>query len=392
MNDINQFIDEPIINPISVDDLANNMIPLSVNNTATSQEEKKTFSRNKDPPPLHDTKKYDDWKTLLKYWQIYTTIPLNMQGSSLILALRGEAQDAALELPEAKIACNDGIKNILDKLDTIYKKDITISKLKFLEDFEDYKRTSDTTIDQYLIEFEKRLHKTEKHGTTWSSDVLALKLLKNANLPETQQQMAKATLSTLTYKDMKTKLKNIFGESKAATKSNEDFTSELIHYTEDTMYDNNSFTYDNTDDQYVEYENQHQQEEQQFTEETNNFDQIDYENTYMAQNFRRPQFRPRFPQPRQWRPQQYSSPRAPRYFSNQNQQQRFNSNPRRFYTQQGASRIPQNNNPRFNNNPRINPPSRCSICQSINHWAQYCPEKNRNSQNTSNTFFSNIDI
>ena len=50
-------------------------------------------------------------------------------------------------------------------------------------------------------------------GTVWSDDLLAYRLLKNTNLSENHEQLAKATITNLTFNDMKQKLRNIFGES-----------------------------------------------------------------------------------------------------------------------------------------------------------------------------------
>ena len=168
--------------------------------------------------------------------------------------------------------------------------------------------------------------------------------------------MAKATLSSLTFKEMKTKLKNIFGEN-PTSREQTDYNSEIINYTEET-YDDYFY---NDNEEYTEYENQDYQDQSQNqnhhdqSQHTEEIESNNCENTYMTQKFNSTsQFRPqsRIPQTRQWRPryQQYSSPSIPRYFPNQSQHQRFNSNPRRFYTQQGISRFNQNNQPRFKTN------------------------------------------
>ena len=57
-------------------------------------------------------------------------------------------------------------------------------------------------ISDYIKEFERLLNKTKQYGTTMSTDVLAYRLLKSANLSETREQLAKATIKELKYDEM----------------------------------------------------------------------------------------------------------------------------------------------------------------------------------------------
>ena len=108
----------------------------------------------------------------------------------------GEAQDAALELPEDEIAQENSVDAILHRLDRLFKKDSTITKYQALEAFETFKRPSDMSIQSFLNEFEKKLFKTKSYGSVTSEDVLAYWLLKSANLSNHQKQLIKDTPST----------------------------------------------------------------------------------------------------------------------------------------------------------------------------------------------------
>ena len=46
-----------------------------------------------------------------------------------------------------------------------------------------------------------------------SSDILAYRLLKSANLSEQHEQLARATIAKFDYESMKGQLKKIFGDS-----------------------------------------------------------------------------------------------------------------------------------------------------------------------------------
>ena len=109
----------------------------------------------------------------------------------MFLSLEGKAREAASELEAEQINSKDCIKNIVAKLDKLYLKDKTQSAYEAYDNFEPFKRPSDMSISDYINEFERLLKKTKQYGTTMSTDVLAYRLLKSANLPETREQLAR---------------------------------------------------------------------------------------------------------------------------------------------------------------------------------------------------------
>ena len=165
----------------------------------------------KAPPAFNKGDDYTKWKKKLGIWQKLTTLEVAKQGPAVLFVLSEEAQDAALGLEEAAIACATGVKNITECLDKLYLKDKTQTAFDALEAFETYKRPHELSITDYCNEFEKRYNKTKSYGTVVTEDVLAYRLLKSANLPESQQQLAKATVVELKYENMKTQLKKIHG-------------------------------------------------------------------------------------------------------------------------------------------------------------------------------------
>ena len=167
---------------------------------------------NKVPPLLSRSKSYDDWVKKIKIWCKITSLPKADQGGAVLMTLEGEAEDKILELEEEQIIAENGIENILKHLDTIYKKNETVEKFEALDSFESYKRPSELSIKDFVIEFDKRHNKTKKLGTAMSDDLLAYKLIKSANLSEQDEKVVKATCK-LTYDDVKSKLRAIYGDS-----------------------------------------------------------------------------------------------------------------------------------------------------------------------------------
>ena len=111
-------------------------------------------------------------------------------GPALFLTLQDDAQDAVLELDADKIKGIDGVEQIIKCLDSLFKKDKTQCAFEALETFESYKRPKDLPITDFCNEFERLYNKTKTYGTTLSDDVLAFRLLKAANLPSHQEQLA----------------------------------------------------------------------------------------------------------------------------------------------------------------------------------------------------------
>ena len=159
----------------------------------------------------------------------------------MFLVLDEDAQDAALELPESDITGDEGIDKIVARLDQLYLKDRTQQAYEAYEAFETYKRPNDTNITNFVNEFEKRHSKTKSFGTTMSSDILAYRLLKSANLSEHNEQLAKATITELTYDKMKMQLKKIFGATASPDNLADEIKVESVNsveeeYTEDTLF------------------------------------------------------------------------------------------------------------------------------------------------------------
>ena len=100
----------------------------------------------------------------------------------MFLSLEGEVRHASLELEEDVISSKDGVKIIVVREDKLCKKDVTLSKFQALETFETYKRHSNTSIIEYINDFEKCHQKVNNYGAQMSDDVFAYRLIKNTNL------------------------------------------------------------------------------------------------------------------------------------------------------------------------------------------------------------------
>ena len=168
------------------------------------------------PPVLSKCSSYEDYKKLLELWTKFTSLAKTEQGTAVLLSLEGKAQEAVLELSSDDISSETGVENIINRLDRIYLQDTLIKKYEALDNFENYKRPPDVSVSSYILEFDKRYLKTKNLGTQISDDLLAYRLLRNANLGDQYTKLVKAT-AKLEYDSMKQQLKNLFSEAFSST-------------------------------------------------------------------------------------------------------------------------------------------------------------------------------
>ena len=175
----------------------------------------------KNPPGFGESTTFEQWELLVELWQAVTDLKPEKQGPALVLALTKKAREAALEIPMIEIKGSNGVEKILEKLGKIYKKDKIDTAYEAFESFIYFKRTQDMKMLEFITEFERRLAKAKAHGCELSSNVLAFFLLNQAQLEEEKKQLIKATITTLEYEEMKTKLSKVFGASNSKNYSEE---------------------------------------------------------------------------------------------------------------------------------------------------------------------------
>lgn len=264
----------------------------------------------KAPPALSRCPSYATWLKEVKIWQLYTDIDQKKQGPAIFLTLEGKAREAILELEPEQIGAVDGVQTIVKKLDTLYKKDETQMAYEAYDNFEKFQRPHEMSMKDFIIEFERLLSKTKSHGTQLSENVLAYRILKSSNVSDHHQELVRATISELNYESMKLQLKKIFGDQQK---------------------------FSSASDVDVKIENIHQ---------STDFECDTYYGTNYSKNYNRG-----------------GASQRPSYFRGSNNRGGRAGN-------RGMSRGKKGKNP-VNDKGYT---SRCSICESINHWAADCPD------------------
>ena len=166
------------------------------------------------PPPMRDDLSYEGWKKEVDFWQFYAEkeVPKEVQGAALLLSLKGTARKAASEVDSEKIKCADGVKNILEKLDSLWKKDTVQAGFSAFDKLINFQRADNMSMRDYCVEFERLAARCAANGTALSSGVQACLLLKSSNISKDKKQLAKATVNDLKFNDMKKQLLKIYDE------------------------------------------------------------------------------------------------------------------------------------------------------------------------------------
>ena len=173
------------------------------------------MTRVKDPPVWQSGQSYEDYKKEIKVWQLLKSATDIEEGPLLFRALSGKAKEAANELSIAEIGAKDGLKSILDKLDTLYEAEKNQRIYTELEGSEKFKRSSSMTMKDYLIEFERRHAKLKNDNSVYPDGVLAYKVLRGANLSSDHANLCKVTIDTgkWSYANVKAQIMKIFSDA-----------------------------------------------------------------------------------------------------------------------------------------------------------------------------------
>ena len=168
-------------------------------------------------PPVFKEDDYEQWKKDIDLWSVLTDLAKAKQAISIHLSLSGRARKATSELTKAELNSDNGVKTLLDKLDRVFLQDENWRCFNAYLAFENCRRDSDTSIDEFLSEFDQRNFKLKSCGVNLPEPVLACRLLKSSNLSDVHFQLALSTTTAMTFEEMRKTLKRLFTDSGIVT-------------------------------------------------------------------------------------------------------------------------------------------------------------------------------
>lgn len=170
------------------------------------------------PPAFEENKSYESWKNEIEMWKRVTELGKKKQALAVALSLTGRARDTALEITADDLNQDNGMKTLVEALDSVFLKEEKDRAYDAYTDFDNIKRENDVSMTDYIVHFEQRYNKMRKFDMVLPDAVLAFKLLDTASLDVKDKQLALTACSTLTFASMKSALKRIFGDKTVSPK------------------------------------------------------------------------------------------------------------------------------------------------------------------------------
>lgn len=165
-------------------------------------------------PALGDDSIYAEWKHEIEMWVAATNLPPARQAPSVYLMMSGQPKASVRSsLSKEDIAKDTGMTILLEFLDKLYQKDKLKALCAAIDTFEDYRRPVNLGIQEYISEFRRlagNIKDCLETDKAYDDQVLAHKLLKNANLSESNKHLMRATIEDFTLDVMAKKLKGTF--------------------------------------------------------------------------------------------------------------------------------------------------------------------------------------
>ena len=167
-------------------------------------------SSYKNPPTMRSGLSYDDWKKELKIWQRAITLDSKQQGVVLLLSLEGRPRETVLaEVKEEAYDKDDIVTVIIACLDGLLKKEKSETQYGAFDEFITFRRPKSQSIEKFIQDFNLRYTKVKHLEMPLPDGVLAYALLKCCNLTDDQTQLCRATVTDLTYDNMKKQIKKV---------------------------------------------------------------------------------------------------------------------------------------------------------------------------------------
>ena len=162
------------------------------------------------PPKLEDETDYESWKDDVQMWCDLTDIVEEKQAIAIHLSLTGAAHKATGQLGRDKLKKSNGVKILLEKLDSLYLVDKGRRQFAAFNELYNLRRSSGTDINSFVAEFEQVYYKFTQQDMTLPDPVMAFMLLASCELDENDRRMVMTAVTDVSFENMKFALKRIF--------------------------------------------------------------------------------------------------------------------------------------------------------------------------------------
>ena len=162
---------------------------------------------------------YETWVKEVNLWSLCCKLDKQEQGPALALSLTGHARQAAMDIDTTVMNSDQGLQSVINKLNGLYLKDVNQRIYVALKNFECYKRSADTSMDNFLNQFDLRYNKLKAHGIVLPDVVLGYRMIESANLNQSRNELVRISAGCMSYDEIKKQLRKL--EDIAASSSME---------------------------------------------------------------------------------------------------------------------------------------------------------------------------
>ena len=146
------------------------------------------------PPSLTKSKSYELWKIQTLAWSVVTDLSKERQAIAVALRLPEDDKNNIKEKVFGEMKLDDlnsenGMSLLFQFLDKHLLADELMDSFKKFEDFENFERKHGQNIREFVNNFDLRSSKLEKFNIKIPSEILALKLLRKANLSKQERMI-----------------------------------------------------------------------------------------------------------------------------------------------------------------------------------------------------------
>ena len=171
-------------------------------------------------------------------WSAVTDVPKEKQGNLIALSLPNESKfgnnikERVLErLSVSELGKEKGLESLVKFLDEELASDATTDLVNKWDEWFDFVRKPNQTIDQFIGDYELLVSRLEAAGQKLSEEIKGFALLKKAGLSSLERTLVISRLdldkSQSIYKDIKIQCTNLLGKAMKQSKQAKDFNVKL---------------------------------------------------------------------------------------------------------------------------------------------------------------------
>ena len=145
-------------------------------------------------PPEFSGKGYEKYKLELLAWNEVTSLDKAKRAIAIALSLPEDDESGLREkifdeMARDELKADGGFDALVKFMDEKLSKDDLADSLEKFEDFEDFKKQSGQSIVEYIAKFDQKYQRIQKKGLKLPSEILAFKLLRNADLTRAEKML-----------------------------------------------------------------------------------------------------------------------------------------------------------------------------------------------------------